>query len=206
MAISINLDRPVAAPTSSVSESIEVSTAVATGSDIDFKVFLDDLTIPTITTDTTFPTWSTGGVIIQGAAGQFDDVRIGDVVSSAVDFNGANERIVAAVDLVLFQVTLTAAPAADATSGAEHLTFTAGSTGDLDSTLYHVKLTHVVNGTTLTVTPKFSCHDGNGVFEGNPVGDANSDDVVFADGNVKTLPSITINLDSYLTNARVPRA
>ncbi len=203
MAISINLDRPVAAPTSSVSESIEVGTAVASGDDIDFKVFLDDLTIPTITT-IVGPTWSTGSAIIQGASGDFDDVRAGDVVSSATDFNGAGERIVLSVDLALFQVTLSANPAADATSGSEALTFTAGSTGDLDSTLYHVKLTHVVNGTTLTVTPKIACQDGSLVQEGSTAD--NSDDALFANGTVKTLPSITINLDSYLTNARVPRA
>ena len=208
MAIAITLDRPVLTATSQVMENIEVGTAVAAGTDIDFRVFVDDLTIPAVTiVDLSVApiTWTLAGTTLTGIAGSFSNVKVGDVITSTSGTDFANTQIVQTV--AADGATLTFLPGADGVAdsgnGASTLTFTAGSTGDLDASLYHVKLAHSLSGSILTIVPTVSCHDGSLVFEGLTAN--NSDEAAYADGTVKTLPAITINLDSYLTNARVPR-
>lgn len=200
MAIAISLDRPVLTATNTVNENIEVGTAVASGNDIDFKVFLDDLTIPDeVIAASADINWVGTAITATGAAvGAFANVKVGDVVSSATGHTSSQT-----VTVVTDSSNLIISAIADADGGNEQLTFQAGSTGDLDSTLYHVKLTHSVSGSILTVVPRIYCHDGSNVFEGSSAD--NSDDVLFSDGTAKTLPAVTINLDDFLTNARVPR-
>ena len=200
MAIAITLDRPVLTATSQVMENIEVGTAVAAGTDIDFRVFVDDLTIPdTVVAASADIAWVGTAITATGAAvGAFADVKVGDVISSATGWTSSQTVTVKTDDS-----NLVASAVADTDTNNEILTFQAGSTGDLDASLYHVKLTHSLSGSILTIVPTFSCHDGTLVFEGTTAN--NSDEAAYADGSVKTLPAITINLDSYLTNARVPR-
>lgn len=211
MAISISLDRPAAALTNNVIESIEVGTATASGTDVDLRVFLDNLTIDTesiadlsLATGADITYASTGNTITTGVAGTFDNVRVGDVVSATVntgDFSGQTVELISVDGLTL---TLSANPDAQvgSQSAGETLVFTPG---DIDSTLYFIKFTHTISGNNLVITPKVSCFDGSLVAEGVAGGTADSDEVVFADGSVKTLPVITINLDAYLTGARVAR-
>ena len=200
MAIAITLDRPVLSATNQVMENIEVGTAVAAGTDIDFRVFVDDLTIPdTVIAASADINWVGTAITATGAAvGAFADVKVGDVISSSSGWV-SSQTVLTVTD----SSNLVASAPADVDTGNEQLTFQAGSTGDLDASLYHVKLAHSLDGSILTVVPTVSCHDGTLVFEGASAN--NSDEAAYADGTVKTLPAITINLDTWLTNARVPR-
>lgn len=206
MPVSISFPRPKATLTNTVNENVEFDTPTIVGDAIELRVFLDNLTIDVLNiVDLSVApiTWTAAGTSLTGIAGSFSDVRIGDVITSTSGTDFASSQTVASVSVD--GSTLTFAPAADgnADSGqaGSTLTFTPG---DIDSTLYYIRLTHSTSGNNLTITPSISCFDGSLVADG-AVNDG-SDEVTYDDGvTFKTLPAFNINLDSYLTAARVAK-
>ena len=205
MPIAVSINRPKLATTTTLNENIDFDPAVLVSDEIEIRVFLDNITIdPLAIVDLSVDpiTWAAAGTTITGVAGSFSSVKEGDVITSTSGTDFANTQTVSSVNVDGSIVTF--APAADGNTdsgnGASTLTITPG---DLDTTLYYVRLKNAVSGTNLTVTPRISCFDGTLVAEGGTADD--SDDVVFADGTIKNLTPSVINLDTYLTNARVAR-
>lgn len=195
MTISIAFNRPKATATNNVNETIDVGTAIATSDYVELRVFLDGITVDN-TVVTADPGISWTGATITGPAGTFSDVRVGDVISSSTGF--VSSQVVNAINVDGSQVTASAS--ADVDTNNEELTFTPGT---IDSTLYYIRLAHTTSGNTLSVVPTISCFDGTLVEDGST--DDGSDDVTFAQGTQKTLNGVTLNLDTFLTNARVAR-
>lgn len=193
--IAISFDRPKATSTLTVNETIDVATPTVASNYVELRVFLDDLSVDNqvIAAD---PGISWTGSVITGPAGTFDDVREGDVISSSSGW--VSGQLVSSVSTD--GSTVTASASADVDTNNEELTFTPGT---IDSTLYYIRLNHSTSGNTLTVVPVISCLDGAGVADGAT--DDGSDEIDFDAGSKKTLPSVNINLDSFLTNARVAR-
>ena len=193
--VDIAITRPKLAATNVVNETLAADTPVVTSSYIELRVFVDDLTIDNqvIAAD---PGISWTGAVITGPAGTFDNVREGDVISSSTGW--VSSQLVTAVNVDGSQVTASAS--ADADGNNEEITFTAS---DIDSTVYFLRLNHSTTGSILNVTPVISCLDGAAVADGSV--DDGSDEVVFTDGTQKTLAGVAINLDQFLTNARVAR-
>lgn len=195
MPIAIAFDRPKASATLTVNETIEVGTPTVASNYIELRVFLDNLTVDNqvIAAD---PGISWTGAVITGPAGTFDDVREGDVISSSTGW--VSGQLVSSVSAD--GSTVTASASADVDTNNEELTFTPGA---IDSTLYYIRLNHSTTGNTLQVSPVISCLDGSGVADGAT--DDGSDEVDFDAGTKKSLPSVNINLDGFLTQARVAR-
>lgn len=193
--VDIAITRPKLAATNVVNETLAADTPVVTSSYIELRVYVDNLTIDNqvIAAD---PGISWTGAIITGPAGTFDNVREGDVISSSTGW--VSSQTVSAVSVDGSQVTASAS--ADVDTNNEELTFTPGN---IDSTLYILRLNHSTSGSILNVTPVISCLDGSGVADGSVLDD--DDEVTFTDGTQKTLAGVAINLDSYLTQARVAR-
>ena len=198
MAISVNFDRPKLDTTTAVAESLDVGTVtsiVGPPEAFEVRVFLDDIAIDpqTVAAD---PGISWAATTITGPGGTFNNVRPGDVVSSATGF--VSGQIVQTVSTD--GTTVTTDVAADVDTNNELLTFTPGT---LDATVYYLRLEHAISGTTLRITPKISLFDGTLVEDGTT--NDGSDDVTYDDGSITSLSPITINLDTYLTNARQAR-
>lgn len=195
MPISLNFTRPALATTVANTEDIDFSTPTIVGDAIEMRVYLDNLTIDnTVVPAAVGISWV--GTAITGTAGDFSDVRVGDVISSATGWVSSQLVTAVAVD----GSSVTASAIADVDTNNEILTFTPG---DIDSSLYFIRLNHSISGSSVVVTPTISCLDGTLVADGAV--DDGDDEVTYGDGAVKTLNSFTINLDPYLTNARVAR-
>lgn len=205
MPIAVTISRPKLDQTNSIMENIDVGTAATIADEVELRVFLDGITIDTeaIVDLSIAPiTWTAAGTQITGIAGSFSNVREGDLITSTNGTDFASTQAVTAV--AADGSTVDFAPAADGDGdsgqGAATLTFTPG---DIDATLYYIRLKHTVAGSVLSVTPRISCMDGTGAIEGGTADD--SDDVVFADGTIKNYAASTINLDAFLSNARIAR-
>ena len=195
MTIALNFDRPKLDTTTAVMETLTPDTVATVSDSFELRVYLSAVTIDNVVIAAD-PGISWATTTITGPAGTFDNVREGDVVSSATGF--VSSQVVSTVSLDGSTVTVDVA--ADVDTNNEILTFTPGT---LDATVYYIKLDHILSGSTLVLTPKISKFDGTLVADGAT--DDGSDDVVYADGSEQVLQSITFNLDSYLSNARVSR-
>ncbi len=195
MTIALNFDRPKLDTTTAVMETLTPGTVATVSDSFEVRVYLAGVTIDNevVAAD---PGISWAGTTITGPAGTFDNVRAGDVVSSSTGFVSSQAVTIVSAD----GSTVTVDAIADVDTNNEILTFTPG---DIDATVYYLKLDHVLSGSTLVLTPKISKFDGTLVADGAT--DDGSDDVVYADGSEQSLQSITFNLDTYLSNARVSR-
>lgn len=195
MPIAIAIERQKLDTTLTVNENIDVGTPDVSGDNIELRVFLDDVLIDNVVIAAD-PGISWSGTSITGTAGDFSSVRAGDVLSSSTGW--VSGQIVDSVATDGSSVTM--ATAADVDTNNEELTFTPGT---IDSTLYYIRLNNVISGQSLTVTPSISVFTGSKVSDG-AVNDG-SDEVTYDDGGISNLAVTTINLDNFLTNARVSR-
>lgn len=203
--INLSFDRPKLNQTVSEDVTVDVATPVINGSEIEIRFFLDNVQIDDIVlTDLSIEpiTWVAGGTTISGGLDTFKDVRVGDVITSTSGTDFASGQIVTDVSVSFNSIEVDQPIDGDADSGqaGSSLTFTPGV---LDTTLYILKLDHVINDTTLYIRPEVSRFDGSRVAEG--LTDDDSDDLPFAEGNKRKLATLRFDLDSYLTNARVSR-
>ena len=211
MPISFSFERPAASQTNTFMDDFDIgfpavqppaddltafeARVVITGLVIDTEAIVD-LSVSPIT-------YASGGTVITGIAGDFSSVREGDVITSTSGTDFASGQAVVSVATDGSSVTF--APVSDGNtdsgSGAATLTFTPPA---VDATAYIVRFKHTVSGNSVTVVPTIYCMDGTQVKEGSVV-DGDDNAVIGDAATTKTLPSFTINLDSYLTNARVAR-
>ena len=159
---------------------------------------MDNLTISdTDITPLTGITWAAAGTTITGAAGDFSNVRVGDVITSTSGTDFANTQTVTVVAADGSSVDF--APAADGNTDAgtgNTLTFNPGT---VDATLYIVRITHT------DPMKSFTSNIEVAVFDGSIVG-ANTDDEDFANGTLQTTPDIpTINMETFYANCRIDK-
>lgn len=199
MVIPVSINRPTASQTLPVVNNLDADTNVTVTSNyIELRVFLDNLTIDnTVIAATTDISW-VGTTITSVNNDEFAAVRPGDVVSSTTGF--VSSQIVSAVSVD--GTTITLATAADVDTNNEELTFTPG---DIDSTVYFVRLAHNTSGSNLIITPSISTLSGTQVQDGAVDDGSDAEVVTYADGSVKTFPTASVNLDTFYTNARIAR-
>ncbi len=202
MPVPISITRPKLAATNVVNESIDFGTAAIPVDDataIELPVYLSNLDIDDIVVSAG-PTWSTASADVVGAPGDFSNAKPGDFLSTPIDISTPIE--VSSVSGDGSTITLASNPPADTNSGSEVVTVDPGA---IDATVYILRLKHAVSGTSLVVTPTIYCLDGSAVEEGLGSQD-DYDNATIGDATVvKTLPTATVNLDSFLTAARVAR-
>ena len=195
MTVALNIDRPKLATTTVVAETLTPGTVANVSDSFELRVYLAGVTIDN-TVIAASPGISWTGSVITGPADTFNAVRPGDVVSAATGFTSS--QIVSTVSAD--GSTVTTDVVADADTNNEILTFTPG---DIDATVYYIKLDHTLSGNVLTLTPKVASFDGTLVADGAT--NDGDDNLTYSDGTEKVLPALTYNLDTFLSNARVAR-
>lgn len=199
MPINVTVARPKLNTTNNISISLSPDNPTQSDSKIFLKVFLNDLAPDPITFSCTFVDAENTLTFTNNTGKNISNViRIGDVIS------GANSPFTVGAyitDISVVGNTVTVTVNEDATvSGTENLTFTAGQ---IDSTLYILELDHIASGSNLQVRPALYTFDGTKVLDANRDGD---DDVLVTDAVGKaTLALQSINIDSFLLNARLQR-
>ena len=196
MTVALNIDRPKLDTTTVVAETLTPGTVATVSDSFELRVYLAGVTIDN-TVVAADPSISWTGTTLTGPADTFDGVRAGDVISSSGS-GWTSSQIVQTVSAD--GTTATTDVAADNNGNNETLTFTPGN---IDATLYYVKLDHVLAGNVLTLTPKIASFDGTLVADGAT--DDGDDNLTYSDGTEKSLSPITFNLDSFLSSARVAR-
>ena len=199
MTIDLTVARPKLDTTNNVNVSLLPDTATMDGNKILLKVFLDNLSPDSVTFSCTF-TDTEDTVTFTNSTGKSisDLIRVGDVVSGVGSpFSGT--AYVTNIEVVGTAVTLTISEAATG-SGTEDLTFAVGT---VDSTLYILELDHASSGSNILIKPALYSFDGKKVADANRDGD---DDLSIADATSKANLAVqSINVDSYLNNARLLR-
>lgn len=199
MPIDVTVTRPKLEITNDFQISVIPSTAQTEGNKILLKVLLNHLVPDPITFTCSFTQDSDTITLTNNTGNNISTlIRVGDVVSgvgSPFDVGA----YVTSVSVVGTAVTLTISDTAS-TTGSSSLIF---SVGTVDSTLYILELDHSGSGSNLVVRPAFYAFDGSKVADANRDGD---DDATITDASSKTnLALQTINIDSYLNNARLQR-
>ena len=127
-------------------------------------------------------------------------IRLGDLVTGDATAFPLGTEYVTSISEDGTQVTLGINVIPDAVGTAQNLTFTPEA---VDSVLYILKLQHNVSGGNVTVTPKLYSFDGTQIRDADADG---KDDSTSADAqSSKVFASHVINMDAFLSNARLPR-
>lgn len=201
MPIALNVTRPKLESTNTVGVNVVAGTVTESTPNIELVVRLQDLQPNTSPNFTCSYTLGSDQVTFTNTTGHPIDklIRAGDILSGD-EIAFPNNEYVTAISAVGTAITLTMSGDAQANGTDEVLTF---APAPIDSTLYIIQLTHSSNGSSLIVTPKIYAFDGTNVEDA----DANGvDDSVIGDASVtKTFGSHTINIDTYLQNARIAR-
>jgi hypothetical protein len=183
--------RPKLTTTTSLSTNLTALTPTEAGSDIQIRVVDNTFAATTfnVVADIT-----TGSDTLVGATNAFANIRVGDVLNStSLDTDSVVTAKTNNQTIVVDQV-------ATGTATGESVAVT---TGTLNATYYIVKLAHSLSGNKLTVVPTIYTMDGTKVSEGAV--EDNDDNATTTDGTPTTLAGVTIDIDTFLTNARVPR-
>jgi hypothetical protein len=199
MPIAVTVTRPKLETTNDFQISVIPSTATTEGNKIFLKVLLDNLEPDPVTFSCSFTSASDSVTFTNNTGKNISTlIRVGDVVSgvgSPFDVGA----YVTAVSVVGTAVTLTISDTASST-GTENLTFAVGT---VDSTVYILELDHSGSGSNLLVRPALYTFDGTKVADANRDGD---DDATINDASSKANLAIqSINIDTYLNNARLQR-
>ena len=145
----------------------------------------------TVTADIT-----TASDTITTTNGGFANIRVGDVLNST-SLDTDSVVVSKTVDNNTIVVDL------DATGTATGETVTV-TPGTIAATYYYVKLEHEFTGSKLKITPTLYLFDGTKVAEGGTLD--NSDNATINDyASIQQYTATTIDLDTYYTNARLPR-
>lgn len=199
MTIDLTVSRPKLDTTNNVSVSIIPDTATLDGSKILLKVLLDNLSPNSVSFSCTFVEAENTITFTNNTGKPISSlIRRGDVVSGGSSpFSGT--AYVTNIEAVGNAITLTISEDAT-TSGTATLTFAAGT---IDSTLYILELDHAASGSNILIRPALYTFDGTKVEDANRDGD---DDLTIADASSKANLAVqSINVDSYLNNARLLR-
>lgn len=203
--INISFDRPKLDPEIVTNLVIDADPIAIVDNEITLRVFLDDVVIPPIDiVDLSVApiSWTTGGDTITGVIDTFNEVRIGDAVTSTSGTDFASGQVVTDVSTDGASVTVSPVIDGDVDSGQAGSTLTFNP-GTLDTTLYVLKLIHNIEEEKLTVNIEAGVFDGNKVAEGTVID--GSDNQTFDDGKRRKITPLLFNLDKYLCNARVDR-
>lgn len=133
---------------------------------------------------------------ITTTGGGFANIRVGDILNST-SLDADSVVVSKTVDNNTIVVDL------DATGTATGETVTV-TPGTIAATYYFIKLEHDFTGSKLKVTPTAYLFDGTKVAEGGTLDDA--DNATINDyASIQPYTAFTIDLDTYYTNARLPR-
>lgn len=191
MPISLTNSRPKLATTNNTTNAVEAQTPVESGNSILIPITFNDLTPPAFTVASV--TTTNSSATVTASSGAFDNVRIGDVVQKGSDIP-ATTYVTAKTSTSL---TLSAAATATNT-GTLNVT-----PGAIDATVYILELTHAASGSAINVTPKIHLMNGLKVSDTT---NANYDNAGVADAvSSVTYAAQSINVDTFLTNARVAK-
>jgi hypothetical protein len=126
----------------------------------------------------------------------FANIRVGDILNST-SLDTDSVVLTKSVD----NNTITVSLDATGTATGESITVTPGT---IAATYYYVKLEHEFTGSKLKITPTLYLFDGTQVAEGAALD--NDDNALISNAtSTQAYTPVTIDLDTYYTNARLPR-
>jgi len=126
----------------------------------------------------------------------FANIRVGDILNST-SLDTDSVVLTKSVD----NNTITVSLDATGTATGESITVTPGT---IAATYYYVKLEHEFTGSKLKITPTLYLFDGTQVAEGAALD--NDDNALISNAtSTQACTPVTIDLDTYYTNARLPR-
>jgi len=196
MAISIPFSRPKLATTVTVSPSLESKTVSESSGSFRLPICLDSIVQDTVTL--TGLSYTSGAATVTAASStMLTNVKLGDEI---VMVNGSDFTSGAYVIAKPTSTTLTMSANASATRSATTGTVQAQT---LDATVYIAELTNTIAGSNLNVAVKIYTMDGTKVYDSDDTGAY--DGAVVGDGTAVSLGSVSINLDTFYTNARIAR-
>lgn len=161
-----------------------------------YRYAFNDLNPPSFTV-ATCTTVNASPTVTTAVANGFASVKPGDAITGT--------GIPAATTVLSVESATSLTLSANATAaGTVTLTI---DPPQFDATLLAMQLEFSLSGSTLSVTATFRNYSGVNAFDANGNGD---DDLPFADSSTVGSPQVvtlqSIEVDSFLTNARVPRA
>ena len=200
-----NGTRPVANPTKSLTVQLEIKPAIENDADdtVLYPITLNDRSfVPPNFTTTTNCTYSTSSAVITTTGGGFANVRKGDKVESPSSAGDFINQFVINKTPDNNQITLNANPSGAAGSGSP-LRFVPFAPTDL--TLAYIRVAFQQSGQTMTMVISVLPVPGSLVSDADRDGDTSDDVPLTALTPIPNIISVSIDLDEYLTQARVAR-
>jgi len=185
--------RPKLSTSLALSTSVSADAVVESGNALTIRVKNPSFTPATFTV---LANVTTGLDVITTTGGGFANIRVGDVLNStSLDTNSV------VVSKTIDNNSITVDLDATGTATGETITVTPGN---IAATYYYVKLEHEFTGSKLKVTPTLYLFDGTKVAEGGTLD--NTDNATINDyASIQPYSATTIDLDTFYTNARLPR-
>lgn len=202
MAISLNVTRPKLQTTNSVDIEVVPGSVTVNDNNIELTVEIKELQgNPSPPLNCTYND-TTAEITLVNNTGQpiTNYIRVGDTIAGDMDAFPLGTEYVTAISTSGNNVTLTINVVPAQAGNNVALTFTPEP---VDSVFYILQLGHTTNANSIVVTPKLYSFDGSKVRDADANG---KDDSNILDASaVRTLPTHTLNVDTFLNNARVSR-
>jgi len=202
-----NGTRPVANPTNPLAVQIEIKPAIEddTNDFVLYPITLNDQTFQPPDFTITNCTYSTSNAIVSTSGGGFANVRVGDQVESispSTDFPATPAKYVISKTSNNNEITLNANPSSAVNSGSP-LKFIPFSPTDL--TLAYIRVNFQQSAQTLVLNISVLPVPGELVSDADRDGDTSDDIPTNLLTPIPNTISLSIDLDDYLTKARVAR-
>ena len=194
MAISLTTTRPLLVSTSEVNTSVIAKAVVESGSTFAVPICLDNLSTDAV--NLTGLSFTSGSPTVTGTANQLANVKIGSVL---ITTNGTSD-FASGTYVTAKPTSTTLTVSTNALQNGSNVSATADLT--VDATVGILRVNVEPSGSNVKFTVSMATFDGTKATDSNGNG---YDEVAYADGIATNIGTVTVNLDTFLTNFGVAR-